>query len=65
MMAIVGWLVFCIISAVLGGIGFFLLILAAKLNDTSCLIMTVIFWMISAGFGYGAYSHAPFKLVML
>jgi hypothetical protein len=65
MMAVVGWLVFCIISAVLGGIGFFFLVLAAKLNDMSCFIMTVIFWLLSAGFGWAAYCHAPFKVVLL
>lgn len=65
MMAVVGWLVFCIISAVLGGIGFFFLVIAAKLQDNGCLIMFVILWLLSAGFGYGAYCHAPFKVVML
>lgn len=65
MMAIVGWLLFCIISGAVGVIGGFFVFIAAATGDKSCLIMTAILWLISAGFGYGAYCHTPFKVIML
>lgn len=64
MMAIVGWIIFCGISGVFGFCALFMLLVVAQFHKSEGLIMAIIFGLLSSGFGYAAYSNAPFAVVM-
>ena len=63
--ALIGWVVMVVISAGLAVGGFFFMLIGAHTDDKAAFVMTFIFWMIGAGFGYGAWCNMPFKIVWL
>lgn len=63
-MAMIGWLVFCVIAAGLGLFGGYFLLIALYLGDKSCLLATAVLWILSAVVGYAAWANMPFHVVM-